>query len=130
MPLRTPISLRTILQVLAVLGLGTLLIVYTLFQARNMIQGPKIILDEPYDQVVYSRTNMVHGTAKNIVKMTLNGKEIHTNKAGEFSHELILENGYTLVTLEAWDRFGRKSAHIREYVFVNNDAKQASATNS
>jgi hypothetical protein len=60
----------------------------------------------------------VTGTAKNIVKLTLNGREIHTNETGDFTHELVLENGYTILTLAAQDRFGRATSLTRTYVYV------------
>lgn len=103
------------------IGITTLILLlmwYVQFQARNFIQGPAITLLGSYDSVQHERNTTLTGTARNIVKLTLNGKEIHTNESGEFTHTLILENGYTIIKLAAQDRFGRTTTIEREYVYA------------
>lgn len=102
---------------------GTILILvvflfYALFQARNFIQGPHITLDTDIPHQSPERTSTISGTAENVVLLTLNGKEIHTDTEGHFSHTLVLERGYTLMTLEAHDRFGRRTTLTRGIVFA------------
>jgi hypothetical protein len=89
-----------------------------LFQARNFINGPVIELEGTYDVVQHERVVPIRGTAQNIVKLTLNGREITTDKEGVFSEEIVLESGYTVMTLEAFDRFGRETEVTREFVFT------------
>lgn len=110
-------SLGTILRFLGVTILICLVIWYVHFQARNFLTGPTIML-ESSDTIVYQEQRVVlTGVAQNIVKLTLNGKEIHTNEEGVFTHSLVLEHGYTIMTLEAKDRFGRTTTLTREYVY-------------
>ena len=116
------ITLRKVLMVLGIVMLVVLIGGYVLFQARNFIQGPSITLTDEYVPVHHEKIITISGVAKNIVKLTLNGKEIHTDSEGVFTHKLILENGYTITTLTAQDRFGRVTEVQREYVYVSPPA--------
>lgn len=103
--------------------MGTVLILliilfYILFQARNFIQGPHILLTHDVATLSHERVLTVVGTAENVVLLTLNGKEIHTDTHGNFSHTLVLEQGYTIMTLEAHDRFGRVTKIERGVVYT------------
>ncbi len=111
-------TLGTCIRLIVVLGLITLVVWYVLFQARNFLEGPMVTLADTSDVLHHERFIPLTGTAHNIVRLTLNGKEIHTNERGEFAHTLVLETGYTIMTLEAHDRFGRKSSLVREYVYT------------
>jgi hypothetical protein len=112
------ITLGSVLRTLGVIFIVVLVVFYVLFQARNIIQGPAITLTGTYASIQHERLITLHGTAHNVVKLTLNGKEIHTDKAGVFVHPLVLENGYTIVSLNAEDRFGRTTSLVREFVYV------------
>lgn len=117
-PLFTNIpTLGTCLRLLGIAILGILLVWYVHFQARSFIEGPSIALNDTGDILHHERTIVLTGTTKNIVGMTLNGREIHTNENGDFSERLILEDGYTIMTLYAEDRFGRSTTLTREFVY-------------
>jgi hypothetical protein len=118
-PLRSNnITLGSCLKLCGILLLIVFLVLYVKFQARNMLTGPMIQLSDSYETVQHTRSLSLRGTAKNIVKLTLNGKEIHTNEKGEFTEMLVLENGYTIMELDAQDRFGRTTSVERKYVYV------------
>lgn len=112
------ITLGTCIRIILTCALIVLILIYVHFQARSLIQGPTISLTKAYTPIQHDRALVLEGTAHNIVKLTLNGKEIHTNAAGEFAHTFILENGYTITTLDAQDRFGRKTSIVQEYVYI------------
>lgn len=90
---------------------------YAYFQARNLIQGPSIQLTGEPGTVQNERALMLVGTARNVVVLRLNGREIHTDEQGHFTHTLTLENGYTITTLEAEDRYGRKTDLTRSFIY-------------
>ena len=115
------VTLGSILKVLFVVALIVLVLIYTQFQARNFIQGPSISLSTPHVPIQNEQRIVLEGSVENIVKLTLNGREIHTNEDGEFSEFIILENGYTVVTIYAEDRFGRSEKVEREYVYVEKN---------
>lgn len=93
-------------------------IFYVHFQARNIISGPKITLTDTYTPIQHDRHITLTGTAQNVTKLTVNGKEIHTDESGVFNHVIILENGYTRTTIEAYDRFGHTTKIVRPYVYI------------
>jgi hypothetical protein len=115
---RTHITLGLVLKVVAIIALLAFLTWYVLFQARSFLNGPVITLNTPYTLVHTERTVPIEGTAENIVTLMLNGREITTDKEGNFREYLVLEDGYTIMTLAAYDRFGRYTSVTQEYVYV------------
>lgn len=117
--LETPrITARTVVKyTLITIGLGCLL-AYIAFQARFMIVGPQITLDTEPAAVQNSPTVTLSGTARNIAKISLNGRAIFTNQAGYFNEALVLENGYTVATMKATDRYGRETSVVRSFVYT------------
>lgn len=113
-------TLGTLLYVLGIALLSVLILWYILFQARNFLSGPVITLDRTYETIQRERVVTISGVARNIVKLTLNGRELTTDKEGVFREGLVLESGYTLMTLEAFDRFGRSTSLAHEFVFIPN----------
>jgi len=109
---------RTILAILGSLVLLGLITGYILFQARLLIAGPQIVLIEEPPRVVNERFVTLRGHARNITHITLNGRPIFTDQAGYFQEAMMLENGYTIATIAATDRYGRTTAVSREFVFL------------
>jgi len=98
-------------------ALVILFVAYTYFQARNLIQGPSITLTSNPEVVQHERSLRIAGSAHNITALTLNGLPIHTDEAGTFTHTLVLENGYTIMTIAAEDRYGRVTSITRPFVY-------------
>ncbi|MCF7815490.1 MAG: hypothetical protein K9M10_00200 [Candidatus Pacebacteria bacterium] len=111
-------TLGTSIRVIGGILLLVLLALYIQFQARNIILGPTISLTGEYVPIQHERSIVLSGDAHNVVKLTLNGNEIHTNQDGGFTQMLVLENGYTIMSLNAQDRFGRTTSLMRGYVYV------------
>lgn len=88
----------------------SLAVLYVAFQARYLLAGPAIELTAPLSVVQTERRVEIVGQATNIVNLTLNGRQIYTDGEGYFSEVLVLENGFTGVTVAAQDRFGRQTA--------------------
>lgn len=117
-PLRIgPVSHERILKVFVALVITILIIGYACYQARNLIQGPTITLSSTGGTVHHTRTIDLVGTAHNVVVLRLNGREIHTDERGNFTHTLMLEEGFSITTLEAEDRYGRKTVVERQFVY-------------
>ncbi len=114
----TDLSARRILRASFTLGFIILIVYYVGFQSRNLLGGPHITLTEPTTSVQQYPTVTLQGTTRNITHLSLNGKQIYTDEAGAFSYELVLENGYTIMTLYATDRFGRETSLSRPFVYV------------
>jgi len=97
-------KLITIITVSLVVG-GVVL--YILFQARFLIQGPQVLLTTKLDTIQTEREITLEGTAKNITAIYLNGRSIVTNEAGYFRESVVLQNGYSIIRIDAEDRYGR-----------------------
>ncbi len=112
------LTARTIfLSSLGLLGTAAL-IFYTLFQARFMIQGPQITITQGIPVSSNERIVTIAGIAKNITKITLNGRQIFTDEYGGFTEALVLENGYTIATIAAVDRYGRETSVAQPVVYT------------
>lgn len=48
----------------------------------------------------------VTGNTRNAKNVTLNGREISIDKAGNFNETIILHSGYNVITITAKDKFG------------------------
>lgn len=113
-----PILFRTIVKTTLIsLGLVVVL-VYVIFQARFLIIGPQIILTEELDIRQNARQVFLTGQAYNISHLWLNDRPIYTDAEGKFKESLILENGYTVATLKATDRYGRETTVSQPVVYA------------
>ena len=83
---------------------------YGLFEARKLLQGPEITIDSPADGSATSTAAVtVVGTAQNIAFLTINDAPSYTNEEGAFVYRFSPPAGYTVVTVAAVDRFGRRA---------------------
>ncbi len=111
-------SFRTLLKYwLVVIGV-LLMIFFVLFQARFLITGPRIVITEAPEGPKNERQVVIAGTAYNISRLWLNDRLIYTDKQGHFKEAIILENGYTISTLRAQDRYGRTTEVQKRLVYV------------
>jgi hypothetical protein len=97
---------RVILILLAVAVIG-----YGLFEARKLIEGPAITILYPQDGSATSTPLVtVVGTAENISFLTINDAPSYTDEQGLFVYRYSPPAGYTVVTVAATDRFGRRAS--------------------
>ena len=118
MPSRSGTSFRTVVKSsFILLGLVSAA-AYVIFQARFMIIGPQLTLIDESEQVVSDRQITLTGAASNISRLWLNDRPIYTDSQGNFKEALVLENGYTIATVRAEDRYGRETTIQRTYVYI------------
>lgn len=103
--------------VLGVIVVGGL-VVYFAFQARFLLLGPQIMLADTLPVVHSTPTVWLEGSVANIVSLTINGRQIFTDPRGYFREAVVLENGYTVATVAARDRYGRTTTVRREFVYI------------
>lgn len=83
---------------------------YGMYRAKTIAEGPKVFIESPEDGSLLSESLVtISGTAKNISFLNLNGAQIFTDESGRFEEKILLSYGYNVITLEAKDRFGRKT---------------------
>jgi hypothetical protein len=112
------LEFRTLLIVIASVAFVALISSYIVFQARFLIAGPQIDLTNEPGVQHNVRAITLSGTAHNITHLWLNDRQIFTDEAGQFAEALTLENGYTVATLKARDRFGRETRVERSFVYT------------
>lgn len=87
-----------------------LLTVYSLYQARFLILGPQIWIDNPQNnQTVEGPLVIMDGRSKNIAWISLNDRQIFTDEYGRWKEKLIVSQGLSIMTVKARDRFGRET---------------------
>lgn len=91
-------------------------VAYTLFQARFILMGPVIVLNE-IPSLQSAPVVELTGNATNISSINLNGRPIYTDKNGYFKEALVLENGYTVSTITGIDRYGRTSTVEASFIY-------------
>ncbi len=110
-------SLPQVIKILSFLVLAVALLFYLTYQARNLLNGPMVVLTDQLPIVQHERVVTIRGQAKNIVAINLNGRDIFTDTEGNFAEPVVLENGYTIMTIKARDRFSRETALTKEFVY-------------
>ncbi|MBX4189244.1 hypothetical protein KW785_01450 [Candidatus Parcubacteria bacterium] len=92
---------------------AVLLLLYFLFQARLLIFGPRLSVLEPLEnQALKSPVVTISGQARNAVLLTLDDRQIYTDKEGLWHDKLIASPGLNIIKLVATDRFGRKTEKL------------------
>lgn len=107
----------------------TLLIVgYVLFQSKNLISGPQVTVIEPKDGATLSYNLVtVKGSAKNIAYIHLNDRLIFIDETGQFNEKLIAPPGYSIIKIEAQDKFGKSTKQFI-HVYLPESATQPYST--
>ena len=91
---------------------------YGFFQFRHLAFGPQISISSPADGYVSSSSvAVISGNAKNVAFINLDGRQIFTDTAGNFSEDVVLSRGYNVVTLDAKDTFGKETKKILELIY-------------
>jgi hypothetical protein len=117
-PLRTEtLTARTLVVTGLTIAGFLLLILYIVWQARFLLIGPVVTLTEEPPRVQNERAVTITGEVRNITSLTLNGRPIFTDPSGTFRESLVLENGYTIATIAAFDRYGRETKLERAFVY-------------
>lgn len=96
-----------------------LILGYAFYQSKNILTGPVVNITEPQNgQTIHSQLIDVIGASKNIKKITLNDRLIEIDESGVFSEKLLLSEGYNIIKISAWDKFGKKTEETLELVYV------------
>lgn len=111
-------SFRSLIKYWLIVLISILMLSFIIFQARFLIMGPQITLNEIPPNPQNARQLSLQGTAHNISRIWLNDRPIYTDAEGNFEEAIVLENGYTIATLRAEDRYGRMTTVEKELVYV------------
>ena len=100
---------KKIVKITSLSALFIFITAYAIFNAKDLIFGVKI-KNVNIENGVDSEINIVKitGNAENAKNLTLNGREISIDQAGNFNETIALLSGYNIITIEAKDKFGYK----------------------
>ena len=115
---RERFEIRSLLKAATLITALLLIATYIVFQARFLIIGPEITLKTEPAVQQNERIITLEGQARNITHLWLNDRQIYTDEQGNFTEALVLENGYTITTLRAKDRYGRETKVVRSFVYT------------
>jgi hypothetical protein len=102
----------TTLVVIALLG-------YIGYQARNIVSGPQLEITSPLNGSSFTDPLItVVGAAHNISAISLNDRPIFIDQHGNFSEKLLLAPGYTIMKVQAQDKFGRETQQLLELTYT------------
>ncbi len=112
---------KTIIKILIAILIITGIAGYSLYQGRNLIKGPELIITSPANGITVSDPIIsINGSAKNISYISLNDRQIFVDKDGIFKEELLLASGYNVWKVEAKDKFGRVVSKKIEIILKKN----------
>lgn len=75
----------------------------------GFLEGPSINITSPENgATVESPLLFVNADTKYIAFITMNDRQIYIDENGRLSEQLLLQNGYNIISIKATDRFGRK----------------------
>jgi len=100
--------------------LFVIIVVFGYEKMSFIFNGIKI--EATLEQKDDSSLAVVSGNASKAVYITLNGREIFIDKEGNFSESIVILPGFSIVTLNARDKFG-KTAEKKFQVVVKENAK-------
>lgn len=86
---------------------------------RGIIRGVQISAEINNTQNTTSISD-ISGNAKNATYLSLNGREINLDKNGTFNEKIALPDGYSVVTIEAKDAFGKSAKKTIEMYHAKN----------
>ncbi len=101
------------ISLIAVLFLG--IFAYAYYRSKDAIFGITITSSVADGATLENKLLTITGNAIHASKFTINDRELLLDKNGNYTDTLLLQDGYTILELEASDRFGRtktKTLHL------------------
>jgi hypothetical protein len=98
---------KKILRISLVSIFFVLILVFVFLNSRDLLFGVKIKNVNLRDNLkVTDSIFEITGSAKNAVKLSLNGREISVDQKGDFDETISFLPGYNVVNIKAQDKFG------------------------
>lgn len=105
--------------------LGLIILGYGASKSVNLVTGPRLEIESPKNgETVRDSFLLIKGSAKNVAFLTLNDKQIFIDDQGNIADQLLLYEGYNIMTVKAKDKFGREKVVVREVIYNRPDDRQ------
>ncbi len=111
-------------------GLFIFIVGYSIFQTRSLAKGVDLIVNGIKDGAVFNGSILtLSGQATHARHIMINDREILVDRDDNFSEELILSPGLNIITVEAEDKFDKKT-DVTYRVFYKENSAKATALNN
>lgn len=98
--------------------LGVVILGYAASKSINLIEGPELTILSPEDgATLHSPLLSIVGKAKNVAFLTLNSRQVYVDDTGNLFDQLLLYQGYNIITFTARDKFGREKTVTRQIIY-------------
>ena len=98
-----------------------LIVVYGMFNARNIIIGPEIEIISPNpESETTENLVIIRGVAKNVTFLSLNNRAIFMDQEGNFKEKLLLSPGFNIIRLYGRDRFKQETTEEFKIYYKEN----------
>jgi hypothetical protein len=103
-------------------GLFAFIGIYAIFQTKALAKGVDLVIAGITDgEVVGDETIELSGQAIHANFISINGREIVVDKEDKFSEELILSPGLNIITIEAEDKFDKRTSNAYRIFYKETD---------
>lgn len=98
--------------------IALVVILYTISRFYTFLAGPSIHISSPQNgDTVSERLLNISASTTLISFITLNDRQIFIDQKGDLFEQLLLQDGYNIISIKATDRFGRKVEKRLEVVY-------------
>ena len=95
-----------------------LIIIYAFFRSKDLVFGVKIKNVNIVDGATVTGSILpITGNAQNAVDLTLDGREISIDNAGNFNETIALLPGYNVIDIYAKDKFNNSDEKIYKIMY-------------
>lgn len=109
---------KKLLKIGLIVLLFLIFIGYTYYQAKNLIDGPIITVENPKDGSSSTQSPItIKGIAKNTSFIFIDDRPIYIDEQGNFSERILLLKGYNVIEIKARDKFGKEKKEVLEVVY-------------
>ncbi len=124
------ISIKRFLGIGLLAGLFAFIAFYTLWETKALSKGVDLQLEGITDGAILSNDVIsLKGSALHASHIAIDGREIEVDKDDKFTEELVLSPGYNIISIEAKDKFGKKTQNAYR-VFYKDSTETATALNN
>jgi hypothetical protein len=113
------------------IGLFVFIFAYSIFQTRSLTKGVDLIVEGIKDgQIFEGNILSLYGKAVHAKHISINDKEILIDTEENFKEEVVLSPGYNIITIEAKDKFDKKTNLTYRVFYKQTPSKETALSNN
>lgn len=112
------INIKSYLRVGLITGLFAFIIFYTILKTHALTHGVELSISGIQNGEVSTKNLLkITGKAIHAKHIHINGREILVNEKNEFSEDLVLSPGYNVISINAEDKFNKKTEKLYQVLY-------------